>query len=107
MKHELISDDIAGAGQSRISAIISDYPWDALGNATIVDVGGGVGTYLNVVTIATYYRPVITGALTLPLLSRFGDLSVILQDRPTVRPQALQYWEQNLPAAIETGRMTF
>lgn len=97
----------AGAGQYCINAIMNDYPWGALGNTTIVDVGGGIGNFRATTVINLAPLMMIAGALTLPLLSQFPNLSVILQDRAPVRSQALQYWNTNLPAAVETGRMKF
>jgi hypothetical protein len=47
------------------------------------------------------------GALSLPLLQKYGDLSVVIQDRESVIAQAAEHWKTNLPIAIEDERVVF
>jgi hypothetical protein len=45
------------------------------------------------------------GALSLPLLQKSGDLSVVIQDRESVIAQAAEHWKTNFPIAIEDERV--
>ena len=50
--------------------LLDNYPWDTIGKATVVDVGGAYGS------------------VSLVLAQRFPDLVCIVQDRPEVIAQA-------------------
>jgi hypothetical protein len=47
------------------------------------------------------------GSLSLPLLKKFGDLSVVIQDRESVIAQAENHWKTNYSTAIEDQRAVF
>ncbi|KAK7057698.1 O-methyltransferase gedA [Favolaschia claudopus] len=88
-RHDMFATAMSGSAQTNLFALLNDYPWDKLGKATVVDVGGGIG------------------ALSLPLLERYENLSVVIQDRESVIEQAQEHWKINLPAAVEDKRATF
>ncbi|CAG8892503.1 unnamed protein product [Penicillium egyptiacum] len=70
--------------------LFSDYPWKSLGEALVVDVGGGVGGFC------------------LELSHLYPDLKFIVQDRPPALEQAkTEIWPQQNPRAVEEGRVTF
>lgn len=64
-----------------------DYPWASLGNATIVDVGGGVGS------------------MCLDLAKAFPDLSFVVEDLPVHITEAKVVWDTAIPGAIDSGRV--
>ncbi|KAF2280130.1 O-methyltransferase A [Westerdykella ornata] len=67
-----------------------DYPWDRLGSATVVDVGGGVGGFC------------------LQLSHLYPDLKFVVQDRAPVLQQAETFvWPKENPTALSQGRVTF
>jgi hypothetical protein len=43
---EVFGRSMSGAGKVFSSPLVFDYPWNELGKATVVDVGGGIGTYI-------------------------------------------------------------
>ncbi|KAF7362381.1 O-methyltransferase gedA [Mycena venus] len=81
-RHDMFATAMAGSAQTNLWALLTDYPWDKLGKATIVDVGGGIG------------------GLSLPLSKKYGDLSVVIQDRESVIAQAENHWKANHSTAI-------
>ncbi|PWN45914.1 S-adenosyl-L-methionine-dependent methyltransferase [Ceraceosorus guamensis] len=68
---------------------VADYPWDSLGDTTLVDVGGG------------------HGALTLPLLQAFPHFKGVIQDRLEVEGAYKTHFEQKLPEALSSNRVKF
>ncbi|KAF7350971.1 S-adenosyl-L-methionine-dependent methyltransferase [Mycena sanguinolenta] len=88
-RHDKFATAMAGSAQTNLPALLNDYPWFKLEKATIVDVGGGIGT------------------LSLPLLQKYRDLSVVIQDRESVIAQATEHWKANFPTAIEEERVVF
>ncbi|KAJ7131638.1 S-adenosyl-L-methionine-dependent methyltransferase [Mycena crocata] len=88
-RHDMFATAMAGSSQSNLSALLNDYPWAELGGATVVDVGGGIG------------------GLSLPLLQKYDDLAVVIQDRESVIAQAIKHWTENFPSAVETKRAAF
>jgi len=67
-----------------------DIHLDDLGpTVTLVDVGAGVGS------------------LVLQLLKRYPRWKAVLQDVAEVIPEARQFWQDNMPEALETGRISF
>jgi len=88
-RHDIFATAMAGSAQSNIASILVDYPWDKLGTATLVDVGGGVGS------------------LTLPLLRRFSRLNLVIQDRSPVISQAKEHWGREFPEAVQSNRVAF
>ncbi|KAF8218066.1 S-adenosyl-L-methionine-dependent methyltransferase [Mycena galopus ATCC 62051] len=88
-RHDVWATAMAGSAQAIMPALLNDYPWDKLGKATIVDVGGGIGS------------------MSLPLLQKYGDLSVVIQDRESVIAQAEEHWETNFATAVQNQRAVF
>ncbi|EED80501.1 predicted protein [Postia placenta Mad-698-R] len=82
---------LAMVGGGRVHApplyAATDYPWGALGTATIVDVGGGVG------------------GMSLDLARRFPELRFVLQDRRPTIAQARELWQREMPDAVMSGRI--
>ncbi|CUS10370.1 unnamed protein product [Tuber aestivum] len=81
---EIFGLAMLGGGKVTGTAHIHDYPWESLGNGTIVDVGGGVGGF------------------SLQLSKRFPNLKFIVQDRPAVIEQTKQIWAKENPEALES-----
>ncbi|TCD63174.1 hypothetical protein EIP91_005871 [Steccherinum ochraceum] len=75
-----------GGGRALGVPLHHDYPWQDLGSATVVDVGGGVG------------------GLPLELCKVHRNLKFVIQDRPAVIKQAETVWNQQHPDALKTGR---
>lgn len=44
---QLFGRAMFGAGKVFSSPLVYDYPWNELGDATVVDVGGGIGTSIH------------------------------------------------------------
>jgi len=67
-----------------------DVHLDDLGpNITLVDIGAG------------------HGGLAMQFLKRYPRWNAVLQDRAEVIPEARQFWQDNMPEAMETGRVSF
>lgn len=43
---EIFGRAMVGGGKVFGAAHVFDYPWGDLGDATVVDIGGGIGTYI-------------------------------------------------------------
>ncbi|EIN06260.1 S-adenosyl-L-methionine-dependent methyltransferase [Punctularia strigosozonata HHB-11173 SS5] len=82
---ELFGLGMLGGGRARGSAWLVDYPWHELSNATIVDVGGGVG------------------GMCLDLAHNFPNMKFVVQDRPQTVIQAKEIWEREIPGAEAKG----
>ncbi|KAL9047473.1 MAG: hypothetical protein Q9206_006754, partial [Seirophora lacunosa] len=66
-----------------------DYPWNSLGEATIVDVGGGVGGF----DMQLWLYP---------------KLNFVIQDRgPVLQRAAQNTWPKEISAALTDGRVRF
>ncbi|MCJ1432684.1 hypothetical protein MMC27_002041 [Xylographa pallens] len=79
-----------GGGRVFGTAHIYDYPWESLGEATIVDVGGGVGGF------------------DLQLSKLYPKLKFVVQDRGPVLEQAeKEVWPKENPQALEAKRVSF
>ncbi|GBE84215.1 O-methyltransferase tpcA [Sparassis crispa] len=66
-----------------------DFPWESLGSATMVDVGGGVG------------------GMSFDLCNHFPLLNFIVQDRPAIIEKAEPVWQRERPEAHKAGRVKF
>lgn len=77
---------VAG-GRADASCLDADYPWESLGNSTVVDVGGGAG------------------GTSLDLSRKFPNLSFVVEDRPSTIQQAEYVWAHEYPQAIQMGRV--
>jgi hypothetical protein len=68
----------------------SDYPWESLGSALVVDVGGGVGGF------------------SLQLSQLHPQLRFVLQDRAAMLEQAEKViWPKDNPEAVAQKRVSF
>ncbi|KAL4963710.1 O-methyltransferase tpcA [Aspergillus stella-maris] len=79
---------MVGGGKVSGAAHAYDFPWADLGNALVVDVGGGVGGFI------------------LQLLPVYPQLRFIVQDRAEVLRQAeTEIWPAEAPEAVKDGRV--
>ncbi|PCH41151.1 S-adenosyl-L-methionine-dependent methyltransferase [Wolfiporia cocos MD-104 SS10] len=78
---------MVGGGHAFASGMYSDYPWEALGSSTIVDVGGGAG------------------GTSLDLAGRFPNLRFVVEDLPSTIQQAQAVWTREYPEALQRGRV--
>ncbi|KAI0958974.1 hypothetical protein AcV7_004641 [Taiwanofungus camphoratus] len=83
---ELFSLAMVGGGRMHEPPLYADYPWEALGSATFVDVGGGVG------------------GMSIGLARKFPKLRFVVQDLASVISQAEAVWLRELPEAIKLER---
>ncbi|RPD73781.1 S-adenosyl-L-methionine-dependent methyltransferase [Lentinus tigrinus ALCF2SS1-7] len=91
---ERFARSMEGCGYIDLAAIKVDCPWEALPpNTTFVDVGAGQGS-VSMHILKHVYEKVPT-------------LKVVLQDRPQHIEQGRKFWAQELPAALEDGRVAF
>ncbi|KUI69008.1 Demethylsterigmatocystin 6-O-methyltransferase [Cytospora mali] len=89
-EHEIFGLAMLGGGRVFGQAHLYDFPWASLGNATVVDVGGGVGGFC------------------LQLSHLYPDLNFVLQDRgPVLKQAATAIWPKENPSAIRQGRVRF
>ncbi|KAH8090989.1 S-adenosyl-L-methionine-dependent methyltransferase [Cristinia sonorae] len=77
-----------GGGRALGVPLYRDYPWQDLGAATVVDVGGGVG------------------GMSMDLARIHPNLKFVIQDRPAVVEQGKTIWQRDFPEAVEGGRVT-
>ncbi|CCL98643.1 uncharacterized protein FIBRA_00645 [Fibroporia radiculosa] len=80
---------MVGGGRVHSTPLYADYPWESLGDGTLVDVGAGVG------------------GMSLDLAKQFPRLRFVLQDRPSVISGAEAVWKRELPHMISTNRVQF
>ncbi|KAL3431736.1 S-adenosyl-L-methionine-dependent methyltransferase [Aspergillus tetrazonus] len=81
---------MVGGGKVSGAAHAYDFPWASLGEALVVDVGGGVGGFV------------------LQLLPAYPQLRYIVQDRAEVLQQAQEeIWPVEAPEAVADGRVQF
>ncbi|KAJ5725584.1 uncharacterized protein N7483_006941 [Penicillium malachiteum] len=78
---------MTGIGRVSSTAMIYDYPWDSLGNGTVVDVGGGVGTH------------------SMNIAKAYPELNFIIQDRPEVIEKGVALWTKELPSYLQNGQV--
>ncbi|KAI0922947.1 hypothetical protein AcV5_009806 [Taiwanofungus camphoratus] len=76
-----------GVGRIHCTPLYEDFPWESLGSATVVDVGGGVG------------------GMSIDLCKRYSNLAFVVQDRAHVIEEAKTIWRCEQPDALETGRV--
>ncbi|KAI1408493.1 putative O-methyltransferase [Hypoxylon sp. FL1857] len=80
---------LAGNSKSLGSPHLYDFPWKELGNALVVDVGGGVGSF------------------DLQLARLYPELRFIVQDQAVATEQGFSMWQEEFPEALESGRVKF
>ncbi|KAH9924169.1 S-adenosyl-L-methionine-dependent methyltransferase [Fomitopsis serialis] len=84
---DIFSSAMVGFNQGCSPPLIADFPWASLSPATVVDVGGGVGS------------------MSLDLAKAFPSLRFVVQDLPVVIEQARAVWETEYAEAVSTGRV--
>ncbi|KAI0833157.1 putative O-methyltransferase [Hypoxylon sp. FL0890] len=80
---------LVGNSKSFGSPHLYDFPWGELGNALVVDVGGGVGSF------------------DLQLARLYPELRFIVQDQAVPIEQGFSMWQREFPEALESGRVKF
>ncbi|OSX64691.1 hypothetical protein POSPLADRAFT_1031734 [Postia placenta MAD-698-R-SB12] len=70
-------------------AVCLDFPWEAVGSKTVVDVGAGVG------------------GMSFELATRYPKLQFVVQDRPVILEKAKEFWTSSLPDAGVKNRVRF
>ncbi|OTA96462.1 hypothetical protein M434DRAFT_374504 [Hypoxylon sp. CO27-5] len=80
---------LAGNSKSLGSPHLHDFPWKELGNALVVDVGGGVGSF------------------DLQLARMYPELRFVVQDQAVATEQGFSMWQREFPEALESGRVKF
>ncbi|KAJ2985293.1 hypothetical protein NUW58_g5614 [Xylaria curta] len=89
-EHSIFGLAMVGGGRVFGQAHLYDFPWESLGPATIVDVGGGVGGFC------------------LQLSHLYPDLKFVLQDRaPALKQAQSEVWVRENPQALKDGRIQF
>ncbi|KAL4250264.1 O-methyltransferase COMT-type [Abortiporus biennis] len=83
---KLFALGMVGLGHTQSPPLYSDYPWAELGDATIVDVGGGVG------------------GMCMDLSRDYPKLNFVIEDRPSVIDQALAVWQKECPEALARAK---
>ncbi|KAL4250249.1 Mitogen-activated protein kinase [Abortiporus biennis] len=86
---ELFGLAMVGVGNVQGPPLHSDYPWADLGNATIVDVGGGVG------------------GMCIELSKKYPNLKYIVQDRALVLEQAPRVWQKEALEILNADKVQF
>lgn len=79
-----------------------DYPWDAIGSGTVVDVGGGLGKASLPLRWVTDDERLVEGSMSLELARKYPDLKFVIQDRSPVLEQAVIVWQKEFPDALES-----
>ncbi|KEZ41175.1 hypothetical protein SAPIO_CDS7255 [Scedosporium apiospermum] len=81
---------MVGAGEPGLMAEYDDYPWSSLGEATVVDVGSGVGGF------------------SLRLSKLVPQLNIVLQDlAPLLKEAETVVWPKQHPDAISQRKVRF
>ncbi|KAK9414632.1 putative O-methyltransferase domain-containing protein [Seiridium unicorne] len=84
---KLFHQAMAGLDRGSGHFYLHDYPWWELGGGTVVDVGGGIGSFC------------------MELHERYPDLHLVVQDRTPVIQQAISTWEAKFPKALPEGKV--
>ncbi|KAH7325589.1 S-adenosyl-L-methionine-dependent methyltransferase [Stachybotrys elegans] len=89
-EHNLFGLAMVGGGRVYAQAHLYDFPWQSLGNATVVDIGGGMGGFC------------------LQLSRIYPNLNFVLQDRgPVLALSEANLWPRENPQALADGRIKF
>ncbi|KAL0952701.1 hypothetical protein HGRIS_006937 [Hohenbuehelia grisea] len=69
--------------------VLSAFDWQSLPtDSVVVDIGGGIGHAM------------------LPLVKRYPQLKIVVQDLPSVVEDAKPFWTEKMPEAITSGQVT-
>jgi len=74
-------------GDIQVNGIMHDYPWASLDGKTLIDIGGG------------------TGSFTVSLAKKFPNLKYVVQDRSEVVPFARENVKAEVPQQYADGRI--
>lgn len=98
---------MVGLGRGTEQYHVLDFPWQCLGNGTVVDVGGGIGkSHIDFLCMrALYTNNTWAGSFCMQLHSIYPELTLIVQDKESVIQQALPTWETKYPTAILEGKV--
>ncbi|KAK0669813.1 putative methyltransferase [Cercophora samala] len=89
-EHAIFGLAMLGGGRVYGKAHLFDFPWGELGDATVVDVGGGVGSF------------------SMELSRLYPNLNFVVQDRAPVLQQAeTEVWPKEHPKALQSGKVKF
>ncbi|KAK4186762.1 putative methyltransferase [Podospora australis] len=89
-EHALFGLAMLGSGRVYGRAHLFDFPWSELGNATVVDVAGGVGSF------------------SMELSRIYPHLKFVIQDRePVLKQGELEVWPKEHPEGLRSGRVRF
>ncbi|KAH8602457.1 S-adenosyl-L-methionine-dependent methyltransferase [Bisporella sp. PMI_857] len=80
---------MTGIGIAGSAALVYDFPWREIGNGTVVDVGGGVGTH------------------SMEIAKVYHDLRFVVQDRAEVVEKGVALWKKELPDYVSTEKVQF
>ncbi|RAL12387.1 O-methyltransferase tpcA [Aspergillus homomorphus CBS 101889] len=87
---DIMGLSMVGGGRVFGTAHVYDFPWASLGEALVVDVGGGVGGF------------------PLQLSKVYPKLQFIVQDRgPVIKQGRDKIWSRQNPDALRSGRVQF
>ncbi|KZT74224.1 S-adenosyl-L-methionine-dependent methyltransferase [Daedalea quercina L-15889] len=84
---EMFPLSMVGEGQMSSPSLLADFPWGSLGEATVVDIGGGVGS------------------MCLELAKAFPDLRFVVEDLPVTIEKAKSVWSAECGDAVEAKRV--
>ncbi|EWC44896.1 hypothetical protein DRE_00955 [Drechslerella stenobrocha 248] len=89
-EHAIFSLAMIGGGRVSGRAHLYDFPWASLGNATVVDVGGGMGGFC------------------LELSRLYPGLNFVILDRAQViKKGENEVWQRENPSALQQGHVKF
>jgi hypothetical protein len=97
------SSAMVGVGRVTSTALIYDYPWASLGKGTVVDVGGGLGSFWRVISPKRIANR-IAGGFALELAKQYPELNFVIQDRAEVIAKGVALWTKEEPAALSSQR---
>ncbi|KAI1373457.1 S-adenosyl-L-methionine-dependent methyltransferase [Hypoxylon crocopeplum] len=84
---EIFGRAMVGGGKVFGAAHVVDYPWGELGDATVVDIGGGIGGF------------------PLQLSELYPKLNFVVQDRAANVAQGEPFWAERNPTALASGKV--
>ncbi|ETS79069.1 hypothetical protein PFICI_08922 [Pestalotiopsis fici W106-1] len=83
----LFHQAMAGLDRGQGHFYLGAYPWRDLGTGTVVDVGGGIGSFC------------------MQLHDIYPALQLVVQDREPVIKQAISVWQSKYPEALNSGQV--
>lgn len=102
----LFAKAMVAVGKVTSTVHIFDYPWESLGDQTVVDVGGGFGKNDLIHHILKFPADQIGGFATL-LAQHYPKLRIVVQDRAEVVAKGVDHLQQQDAKLAEEGRIEF